>query len=70
MRFEGGGCRTVTLAEARRGLGKYGVQVTLLHSFIIRVHRPGQNRDFLHCSAASCQERGSIGGVLARFVRL
>lgn len=46
-----------------------GVQVTLLHSFIFVSTVQVRIVSFLHCSEVR-QERGSIGGAFARFVRL
>ena len=46
-----------------------GVQVTLLHSFIFVSTVQVRIVSFLHCSAVR-QERGSLGGAFARFVRL
>jgi len=57
------------LAKARRSLVRMDVQVTLLHSFIFVSTVQVRIVSFLHCSAVR-QERGSLGGAFARFVRL
>ena len=48
---------------------RMGVQVTLLHSFIFMSTVQVRIVSFLHYSAIR-QERGSVGGALARFARL